>query len=135
MENERNLIKTVCGAIGGAMAYVFGSFDSLIVVLVCMVTMDYLSGVTKAFVLGTVSSRTGFKGLLKKLMVFLLVGVGSIIDRFIPSANGAVRSAVIMFYVANEGISILENAAEIGLPMPELLKNALAQLKDGKKGK
>lgn len=81
---------------------------------------------------GKLSSAVGFKGLLKKVMIFVLVMVGTIVDKAIPAANHAIRSAVIMFYIANEGLSILENAGELGLPLPKMLKSALEKMKDEK---
>ena len=79
---------------------------------------------------GKLSSAVGFKGLLKKVMIFVLVMVGTVVDMAIPAANHAIRSAVIMFYIANEGLSILENAGQLGLPLPKALKNALEKIKE-----
>lgn len=129
IESNTNALKLIAGTVGGIFSYVYGSFDSMIIILVVMVTLDYISGVLKACMKKELSSKAGFKGLLKKLMIFILVGMGSLVDRFVPSANGAIRTAVIMFYVANEGISILENGAEMGMPLPKFLKNILLQLR------
>lgn len=115
-------------AIGGALAYLFGPWDAPIIVLLCVVAMDYLTGVAYAAVSKELCSTVGFKGLVKKVFIFVLVALAAMLDKLAPATNGAVRSAVCMFYIANEGISILENAGRLGLPLPETLKNALAKL-------
>ena len=125
-------LKYAAAGAGGILAYIWGPWDALIIALVIFVVADYITGVAKAAVHGELSSAVGFKGLLKKIMIFVLVMVGTIVDRAIPAANHAIRSAVIMFYIANEGLSILENAGELGLPLPKLLKSALEKMKDEK---
>ena len=94
------------------------------------VVLDYITGIAKAAVRRELSSKAGCHGLLKKVAIFVLVAIGTVMDSVIPAANHAIRSAVIMFYIANEGLSILENAGEIGLPMPEALKAALKKLSE-----
>lgn len=132
--NTINWIKTAIAALGGVAAYIWGPWDALLTALVAMVAMDYISGVIKAAVLHELSSGVGFKGLLKKLFIFMLVGIATLIDRAIPEANNAVRSAVMLFYIANEGLSIVENAAALGLPLPKALKDALAKYAEDKSG-
>ena len=95
-------------------------------------TLDYITGIAKAAVHGELSSKVGFHGLLKKVAIFVLVAIGTVMDSVIPAANHAIRSAVIMFYIANEGLSILENAGQLGLPLPKVLKRALEKMKDEK---
>lgn len=122
-------VKFAAAGIGGVLAYIWGPWDALIIALVAMVVIDYITGVIKAAVQGKLSSSVGFKGLLKKVAIFLLVAVGVMVDRIIPATNEAVRSAVIFFYIANEGLSILENSGELGLPLPNSLKKALEKMK------
>ncbi len=123
-------IKLAIAGAGGIFAYLFGPWDALIIALVIFVVADYITGIAKAAVHGKLSSAVGFKGLLKKVMIFVLVMVGTVVDMAIPAANHAIRSAVIMFYIANEGLSILENAGQLGLPLPKALKNALEKIKE-----
>ena len=122
-------LKYAAAGAGGLFAYLFGAWDALIIALVIFVVADYITGIAKAATQGKLSSAVGFKGLLKKVMIFVLVMVGTVVDKAIPAANHAIRSAVIMFYIANEGLSILENAGELGLPLPNALKNALEKIK------
>lgn len=122
-------IKSAIAAIGGVLVWMFGPWDTLIAVLLAFVVLDYIMGVIKAATLKTLSSEIGFKGLAKKVAIFALVALAAMLDRVIPM-NGAIRAAVCLFYIANEGISIMENAGAMGLPMPAKLKDMLAQLKD-----
>ena len=119
----------VAGA-GGILTYIWGPWDALIIALVIFITLDYITGIAKAAVHGELSSKVGFHGLLKKVAIFVLVAIGTVMDSVIPAANHAIRSAVIMFYIANEGLSILENAGQLGLPLPKVLKRALEKMKD-----
>jgi len=98
--------------------------------LVALVALDYITGVIKAAVNKTLDSAVGFRGLIKKLFIFALVALATLVDRIIPEANSAIRSAVMIFYIANEGLSIVENAGEMGLPLPGALKKALVRLND-----
>ena len=124
------IFKTVFAAIGAAMAYIWGPWDALILVLIAFVVADYITGIIKAASLGKLDSSVGFKGLAKKVMILVLVGIGSLLDKVIPAANNAIRAAVIMFYIANEGLSILENAGALGLPLPSILKKWLLKLNE-----
>ena len=130
MERFTDWLKAAAAALGGAAAYLWGPWDALIIALVIFVVLDYITGIAKAAVRRELSSKAGFQGLLKKVAIFVLVAIGTVMDSVIPAANHAIRSAVIMFYIANEGLSILENAGEIGLPMPEALKAALKKLSE-----
>ena len=116
-------IKSAAAAIGGAAAYLWGPWDALI----ALVAIDYVTGVICAAVNGKLNSSVGFRGLMKKAFIFALVAVAGIADRVIPAANQAIRAAVILFYTANEAISIMENAAELGLPVPKRLKGMLTK--------
>ena len=130
--HEDTWIKAALGAIGGAFAYVYGPLDTLLVILLCFVAIDYVTGVMSAFVCRQLSSAVGFRGLLKKLMVFALVAVATLLDRCLPDMHGALRAAVCLFYIANEGISILENAHRMGIPIPKALRTALKKLSEEK---
>lgn len=122
--------KTILAAIGAGFAYVYGAWDPLIIVLVAFVGLDYLSGVACGAIEGKLSSKIGIKGFIKKMGIFIVVAVACLLDRIVPAANGALRSATCMFFIANEGISVLENWARIGLPLPDAIRNALLHLKE-----
>lgn len=130
MDKIGDYMKFGAAGITGILTYLFGTWDSLIIALVAFVVIDYITGVANAAMKGKLSSSIGFNGLLKKLMIFLLVAIGTVLDRVIPAANDAIRSAVIMFYIANEGLSILENACEMGIPFPKIIKMMLGKLAD-----
>ena len=106
-----------------------GGFDGLIYSLIAFVLIDYLTGVMAAIVDRQLSSEIGFKGIFKKVSIFMLVAVGHIIDSKLLGSGTALRTAIILFYTSNEGISILENAARMGLPIPKRVKSVLEQLK------
>lgn len=129
-----DVLRIAAAGIGGIATYIWGPWDALIIALVAMVAIDYITGIIKAAMQGKLSSLVGFKGLLKKVAIFLLVAVGVMVDKIIPATNEAVRSAVIFFYIANEGLSILENAGELGLPLPAALKKSLEKMKDKETG-
>lgn len=109
-----------------------GGFDGFLYALVVFVAVDYVTGLMAAAVEKKLSSGVGFRGIFKKIVVFCLVALGHILDTHIIQNGSAVRTAVIFFYLSNEGISILENAARIGLPVPEKLKGVLEQLREEK---
>lgn len=115
-------------AIGGFLGWFLGGFDGFLYALVAFVAIDYITGVMRAIVDKTLSSEIGFKGIFKKVLIFTLVGIGHIIDANIIGDGSIVRTAVIFFYLSNEGISILENTVHIGLPVPQKLKDVLEQL-------
>lgn len=127
-------IQLAFAIIGGWLGWVLGGLDGFLYALITFVVIDYLTGIMLAILEKRLSSEVGARGIFKKVMIFALVAVGHIIDTQIISNGSAVRTAVIFFYLSNEGISILENAAKIGLPIPEKLKLALEQLnkEDGK---
>lgn len=117
-------------ALGGVIGYFVGGMDGLLTALIILMALDYVTGVMCAIVDKTLSSSIGFKGIFKKILIFMLVGVAHIIDLNVIGTGEALRSAVICFYLSNEGVSLLENAARLGLPIPEKLKTILAQLHD-----
>ncbi|MCD8214839.1 MAG: phage holin family protein [Clostridiales bacterium] len=117
-------------ALGGVLGWLFGGMDGFLYALIVFVICDYLTGVMAACVRKDLSSEIGFKGIARKVTIFLLVAVANIIDVDIIQTGNAVRTAVVFFYLSNEGISILENAAVIGLPIPKKLKTVLLQISE-----
>jgi len=124
-------IQIAITAIGGGLGWFLGGMDGFIYALIAFVVLDYLMGVMCAIVEKQLSSDIGAKGIFKKVVTFALVGVAHIIDQNIIGDGSAIRTAVIFFYLSNEGISIIENATRLGLPIPVKLKSILEQLKDG----
>ena len=117
-------------ALGGWLGYFWGSMDGLMIALIVLMTLDYISGVMCAIIDKKLSSAVGFKGICKKVFILMLVGVAHIIDLHVVGTGSALRGAVICFYLSNEGLSLLENAAHVGLPIPDKLKDILSQLHD-----
>ena len=117
-------------ALGGWLGYFLGGLDGLMIALIVLMTLDYVSGVMCAIIDRKLSSAVGFKGVCKKVFILMLVGVAHIIDLHVVGTGSALRGAVICFYMSNEGLSLLENAAHIGLPIPDKLRDILAQLHD-----
>ena len=117
-------------AIGGWLGYFLGGMDGLMVALIVLMSLDYISGVMCAIIDSKLSSAVGFKGICKKVFILMLVGVAHIIDLHVVGTGSALRGAVICFYMSNEGLSLLENAAHVGLPIPDKLKDILSQLHD-----
>lgn len=117
-------------ALGGWLGYFLGGMDGLMIALIVMMTLDYISGVMCAIIDRKLSSAVGFKGICKKVFILMLVGVAHIIDLHVVGTGSALRGAVICFYMSNEGLSLLENAAHISLPIPDKLRNILSQLHD-----
>lgn len=121
-------IQAAFTALGGWMGYFLGGMDGMLTALVIFMALDYVTGVMCAIIDKKLSSAVGFKGICKKVLVLALVGLANIVDRNITGTGDALRTAVVCFYLSNEGVSILENAAHIGLPVPEKLKAILKQL-------
>ncbi|MCI6060836.1 MAG: phage holin family protein [Dorea sp.] len=130
MKEFWNGIQFVFTMIGGWLGYFLGGCDGLLIALVMFVVMDYISGVMCAIADKSLSSEVGFKGICRKVLIFLLVGVANILDVQVIGTGSVLRTAVIFFYLSNEGVSLLENAAHLGLPVPEKLKIVLKQLHD-----
>lgn len=130
MSRIRLIISTVCGVLGCWLGLFLGPADGLLITLVVLAIVDYITGVISAGINHCLSSSVGFKGLAKKVLMFALVGVGNLVDVNVLGGTAVLRSTIIFFYIANEGLSILENAGELGLPIPKKLKNLLDQLKD-----
>ena len=128
MRNILHTIQIVFTAIGGYLGWLMGGFDGFMYALLAFVVIDYITGLMVAVLEKKLSSEVGFRGIFKKILIFIMVGIGNIIDTYLIKNGSAIRTAVIFFYLSNEGISILENTGKIGLPIPEKLKKALEQL-------
>ena len=115
-------------AIGGWLGYFVGGVDGLLTTLIIFMAVDYITGLMCAIADKKLSSAVGFKGICKKVLIILLVGVAHIIDLHVVGTGSALRSAVICFYLSNEGVSLLENTAHLGLPVPDKMKTILSQL-------
>ncbi len=130
MKEFWNVIQLVFAAIGGWLGWFLGGCDGLLFALIAFVAVDYITGVMCAIVDKNLSSAVGFKGICRKVLIFLLVGIAHILDAQVIGAGSVLRTAIIFFYLSNEGVSLLENAAHLGLPVPEKLKEVLQQLHD-----
>ena len=130
MKEFWNTIQLAFAAVGGWLGYFLGGCDGLLYALIAFVAIDYITGVMCAISDKTLSSEVGFKGICRKVLIFLLVGIGNIIDVQVIGSGSVMRTAVIFFYLSNEGISLIENAAHLGLPVPDKLKAVLEQLHD-----
>lgn len=135
MRDVTSTMQYVFAAMGGAIGAVLGGFDGFLYALIVFVAVDYVTGVMVGILNQELSSRIGFRGIFKKVVIFCLVAVAHIIDTRVIQNGSVLRTAVVFFYLSNEGISILENAAQIGLPIPKKLKDVLEQIKeDGHEG-
>lgn len=129
MKEGMNVWHGVLTTVGGFFGWFLGGMNGFIYALLAFVIVDYITGVAAAFIEKRVSSSVGYKGIIRKVMIFVLVGIGNIIDTEVIQNGSAVRTAIAFFYLSNEGISILENASVIGLPIPKKLREVLQQLK------
>ena len=138
MKEFWNTIQLIFTAVGGWLGYFLGGCDGLLYALIAFVVIDYITGVMCAIIDKKLSSAVGFKGIFRKVLIFLLVGIANIIDVQVIGNGAVLRTAVIFFYISNEGVSLLENAGHLGLPIPEKIKTVLEQLHDraenGKEG-
>ena len=123
-------IHLVFAGIGGWLGYFLGGCDGLLIALAVFATVDYITGVLCAIADKKLSSTVGFKGICRKVLIFILVGIANVVDVNVIGDGSILRTAVIFFYLSNEGVSLLENAAHLGLPIPEKLKEVLEQLHD-----
>ena len=130
MKEFWNMIQLAFAGVGGWLGYFLGGCDGLILALLAFVVIDYITGVMCAIADKKLSSAVGFKGICRKVLIFLLVGIANILDVQVIGTGSALRTAVIYFYISNEGVSLLENAAYLGLPVPEKIKIVLEQLHD-----
>jgi len=130
MKEFWSVIQFIFAAVGGWLGWFLGGCDGLLYALIAFVVVDYITGVMCAVVDRKLSSEVGFKGIFKKILIFLLVGIANLLDVNIIGNGSVLRTAAIFFYLSNEGVSLLENATHLGLPVPEKLKNVLQQLHD-----
>ena len=121
-------VQMAIAAIGGWLGYFVGGVDGLMTALLVFMVLDYVTGLMCAVVDKKLSSAIGFKGICKKVLILMLVGIAHVIDVHVVGTGNALRSAVVCFYLSNEGVSVLENASHLGLPVPEKLKTVLEQL-------
>ena len=130
MKEFWSVIQFIFAAVGGWLGWFLGGCDGLLYALIAFVVVDYITGVMCAVVDRKLSSEVGFKGIFKKILIFLLVGIANLLDVNIIGNGSVLRTAAIFFYLSNEGVSLLENATHLGLPVPEKLKSVLQQLHD-----
>ncbi len=123
-------IQIAFSAIGGFIGWLLGGFDGFLYALIAFAVIDYITGVMCAISDKRLSSEVGFKGICRKVLIFVLVGIGNLVDVYVLGEAGVLRTAVIFFYLSNEGVSLLENSAHLGLPIPQKLKSVLDQLHD-----
>ena len=130
MKGFWNTMQMVFAAVGGWLGYFLGGCDGLLIALVVFTVVDYITGVMCAINDQKLSSEVGFRGICRKVLIFILVGIANILDVEVIGTGSVLRTAIIFFYLSNEGVSLLENAAHLGLPIPKKLKDVLAQLHD-----
>lgn len=130
MKEFWNVVQFVFTAVGGWLGYFLGGCDGLLYALIAFVAIDYITGVMCAINDKALSSEVGFKGICRKVLIFLLVGIANILDLNVIGTGSVLRTAVIFFYISNEGVSLLENASHLGLPVPQKIKAVLEQLHD-----
>ena len=130
MKEFWNMIQFLFAGIGGWLGYFLGGCDGLLIALLLLVITDYITGVMCAIADKKLSSAVGFKGICRKVLIFLLVGIANILDMQVIGTGSVLRTAVIFFYISNEGVSLLENAGHLGLPIPVKIKAVLEQLHD-----
>jgi toxin secretion/phage lysis holin len=130
MKEIWNWIQGVIAIAGGFLGWFLGGLDGFLYALIAFVVIDYLTGIMCAIADKKLSSEVGFRGLFRKILIFAMVGIGHLLDSLILGDGSVLRTAVIFFYLSNEGISLLENAAHLGLPIPQKLRDVLAQLHD-----
>ena len=128
LEHRRTKVQIFAACIGGWLGYFLGGMDGMLIALIVFMVLDYVTGIMCAIIDKKLSSAVGFKGICKKVLILMLVGVANVIDVHVIGNGSAIRGVVICFYLSNEGLSLLENASYIGLPIPEKLKEILAQL-------
>ena len=130
MKEFWNMIQFLFAGIGGWLGYFLGGCDGLLIALLLFVITDYITGVMCAIADKKITSAVGFKGICRKVLIFLLVGIANILDMQVIGTGSVLRTAVIFFYISNEGVSLLENAGHLGLPIPVKIKSVLEQLHD-----
>lgn len=132
--NEKNVLSFIVAMLGTGFTYALGGWDKCFIILVSLMAADYITGVIAAVIAGKVDSEVGFKGILRKAAILLVIIVATQLDRLLNEGTWVFRTLVCYFYIANEGISILENVGKCGIPLPQKLVNALVQLKNKGEG-
>lgn len=130
---NEDTLKGFIATTGTCFTYIFGKWDMALIVLIAFIALDYITGIIKAFLNKEVSSNIGFHGLAKKSLIFIVLIVSVLLDRLLNDESWIFRTLICYFYIANEGISILENCCILGLPIPKVIQDVLVQLKEGKK--
>lgn len=130
MSKIQIIIDSIAGAVGAVLGFMYGEVTGLFWALIAFMALDYITGVVVAIIEKRLSSEVGFRGLAKKFLILVFVAVGHIADAYILGGTPAAMSAVMLFYIANEGISIIENAASLGLPVPKKLTSIMEQIKN-----
>ncbi|MGK0467168.1 MAG: toxin secretion/phage lysis holin [Clostridium sp.] len=131
--DKGNSIKTVIAVMGTCLTWLFGVWDTAIIVLIAFMVLDYITGLIKAYVNKEISSDIGLKGIARKSLILIVIIVAVLLDRLLNAGTWLFRTLICYFYIANEGISLLENCAQLGLPIPDRLRDALVQLQAGNK--
>ena len=129
MSKIQIIIDSIAGAVGAVLGFMYGEVTGLFWALIAFMATDYITGVVVAAINKQLSSEVGFRGLAKKLMILVFVSLGHIADMYVLGGTPVAMSAVMLFYIANEGLSIIENAGNLGLPLPKKLKDIMVQLK------
>ena len=129
MSKIQIIIDSIAGAVGAVLGFMYGEVTGLFWALIAFMATDYITGVVVAAIHKQLSSEVGFRGLAKKLMILVFVSLGHIADMYVLGGTPVAMSAVMLFYIANEGLSIIENAGNLGLPVPKKLKDIMVQLK------
>lgn len=128
MKGFWNMVQFVFSAVGGWLGWFLGGCDGLLYALIAFVVIDYITGVMCGVADKKLSSGVGFKGICRKVLIFMLVGIANILDMEVIGTGSVLRTAIIFFYISNEGVSLLENAGHLGLPIPQKTKDVLEQL-------
>lgn len=130
MKEFWNTIQLIFTAIGGWLGWFLGGCDGLMIALIIFVVTDYITGVMCAIADKKLSSSVGFKGICRKVLIFIMIGIANALDIYVLDHAGVLRTAIIFFYISNEGLSLVENSVHLGLPIPDKLKDVLEQLHD-----
>jgi toxin secretion/phage lysis holin len=130
MSRIQIIIDSIAGAVGAVLGFMYGEVTGLFWALIAFMALDYITGVIVAVIEKRLSSEVGFRGLAKKFLILVFVAVGHIADTYILGGTPAAMSAVMLFYIANEGISIIENAAALGLPVPKKITGLMEQIRN-----
>ncbi|WP_459482135.1 phage holin family protein [Clostridium saccharoperbutylacetonicum] len=133
MELILKYFKTFIAVLGTILTWLFGAWDTPLCILVLFMALDYATGLLRGYINKELSSDIGLKGIARKAVIFIVLIVAVALDRLLNTGTWLFRSLICYFYIANEGLSLLENCATLGVPIPKKILEALAQLKDGEK--